>query len=281
MKNPITMALRRLLTALPLVFVLTGCGGGDGPDDSEVEGPFSAMVLTHVLPEGGLQSQLEPIRLKATGGELSPEISKYIVSLNDAILDESKVAILDNELVMSSTLIEGLNKIYIYAPDRSGNAAQPDFEIWAGTAMVAGLVIDASGNPVAGAEVVATLGDDQRVKASTTTDAAGNYQLRNFPARTVLVSVTGPTGLPGITSGVAGGLFSDVVLRPFGTPVSVNNNDFHLGTEGWISHDGVPLTLTPHIENPGPATPADIVRNTHATEARTMKPEAATIGPRP
>jgi len=278
MNNPITLAFRRLLIALPLLFVLTGCGGGDGPDDSEVEGPYSKIVLTHTLEPGGLQAQGDVIRMKAAVAELSRDLSQYSVHVNRAIVTEAQLHLNADVLTIRAHLLEGKNEIFVIAPDANGALINADFEIWAGTAMVAGQVIDASGNPVAGAEVVATLGDDQRVKATTTTDTAGNYQLRNFPARTVMVSVTGPTGLPGITSGVAGGLFSDVVLRPFGTPVSVNNNDFHLGTEGWISHDGVPLTLTPHIENPGPATPADIVRNTHATEARQDSPyEAAAL----
>ena len=117
---------------------------------------------------------------------------------------------------MSLMLTERKNQLSIIAIDIQGNPAIADFEIWAGSAPVQGRVIDANGNPVAGAEVVAALGDNQTVKATTTADASGTYLLRNFPARTVLVSVTGPTGLPGITSGVA------VVLRPFGTPVSVN-----------------------------------------------------------
>ena len=123
---------------------------------------------------------------------------------------------------MSLMLTERKNQLSIIAIDIQGIPAIADFEIWAGSAPVQGRVIDANGNLVAGAELVAALGDNQTVKATTTADASGTYLLRNFPARTVLVSVTGPTGLPGITSGVAGGVFSDVVLRPFGTPVSVN-----------------------------------------------------------
>ena len=149
-------------------------------------------------------------------------------------------------------LTERKNQLSIIAIDIQGIPAIADFEIWAGSAPVQGRVIDANGNLVAGAEVVAALGDNQTVKAITTANASGTYLLRNFPARTVLVSVTGPTGLPGITSGVAGGVFSNVVLRPFGTPISVNNNDFHLGTEGWISHGGVALTLTPPSKTRAP-----------------------------
>jgi hypothetical protein len=259
MQKRIRTQLRRLIAIIPMVALLTGCGGGsDGPDETEREEPFSEMVLTHVLADGGLQAQGAPIRLKATGGELSKDLSGYVFSLNRDVVNRSIVNILNDEIILSLTLIEGKNQVTVFAPDSVGNAAIADFDIWSGSASVMGRVLDETGRPVSGAVVVASLGDDPEVNARTVTDTSGNYRLNNFPAQTVLVDVTGPSGLPGTTSGVAGGLFSDVILLPFGTPVSVTNNDFRLGTEGWIGRGNAQLSLVPHVENPGPAAPTNL-----------------------
>ena len=252
MHFPIYIALRRFAGAAAVAFFLIGCGGGgDGPQESEMEQPFSRMVLTHELTEGSLQPLEDPVRLKATNGVLLSTIASQSVTLNGDAVSGPSIRIADNALVLSLPLNDGRNQVVVYAPDNAGNATQTNFTIWAGVSTVTGRVLDADGNPVVGATVVAALGDDQSVKASTTTDDTGGYSLHNFPAKTVLVTATGPNGLSGFSSGHAGTDFEDLVLRPFGTPVSVANNDFHLGTEGWISDNGRPLNVEPHVEHPG------------------------------
>ena len=262
MNHSIFRSLRSLTLFLIVSVTLTGCGGADGPQESELEAPFSDMVLHHVVADASLQSSRQPIRLRATGGQLSSEISQLTVYLDDSIVPTAYLDVTNNDLLISAARLEGLHKLVIYAPDTLGNAAVVDIELWDGQNDVRGYVRDDSGVPVAGAAVIASIGDDQRFNAAVVTGSDGSYYLRNFPARTTLVHVTGPTGNPGITSGIPGYPFSDVILRPFGVPVATPNLDFQEGTAGWAASEGAILTLTPHVENPGPATQADVQRNT-------------------
>jgi len=274
-------ALKALAVAFALVAGLSACGGGGGdnvspavdtpapapaptptpsapavsatdPDPDEAEPAGSNMELTAVRAPDALQPSTAAVTLAATGAALSTSLADYTVYLNDQLLDASALSVSAGQLVMTAALAEGRNDIQVFAPDATGAPVEASMTVWAGTQKVAGRVVDQGGNPVAGATVVAALGDDSTVTATTTTDAAGNYTLSNFPGRTVLVAVTGPTGLPGAAASIAGTPFADVVLLAFGTPVAAPNNDFSSGTNGWLNTNGASLTLIAHAESPGP-----------------------------
>ena len=253
-----------LLLSAALVAGLAACDGRDAvtektaavvddrPDPYEQEAPLSDMTLTHVRSGDALQAQWAPVRFKAAGAALITDLEKYSVYLNDVLLNASALAVAGDNLSIQAGLKEGKNVILVFAPDQGGSPVEFEAEVWAGSATVQGRVVDESGNPVGGATVVAALGDDSQITAKTTTDSAGTYVLQNFPARTVLVAVTGPTGIPGSTSSLAGSAFPDVVLYKFGVPVPAANNDFQAGTTGWINRNGANLSLEDHVEDPGP-----------------------------
>lgn len=224
----------------------------DRPDPYEQEAPLSDMTLTHVRSADALQAQWAPVRFKAAGAALTTDLEKYSVYLNDVLLNAPALAVAGDNLSIHAGLKEGKNVILVFSPDQGGAPVEFEAEVWAGSATVQGRVVDESGNPVGGASVVAALGDDSKITAKTSTDSAGKYLLQNFPARTVLVSVTGPTGIPGSTSSLAGSAFPDVVLYKFGVPVPATNNDFLAGTSGWINRNGANLSLEDHVEDPGP-----------------------------
>ncbi|MOA06352.1 hypothetical protein D3C78_1259830 [compost metagenome] len=121
-----------------------------------------------------------------------------------------------------------------------------------GAESVQGRVVDEAGNPVSAAVVIGALADDSTITATTTTDSAGQYVLNDFPKRTAIVTVTGPTGLFGSTTSLAGTAFPDVVLLIFSAPVSLEIHALSRGTTGWINRNGASLSLVDHIENPGP-----------------------------
>lgn len=224
----------------------------DRPDPYEQEAPLSDMTLTHVRSGDALQALWAPVRFKAAGAALITDLERYSVYLNDVLLNASALVVAGDSLSIHAALKEGNNKINVIGPDQADLLVQIVAEVWAGSATVQGRVVDESGNPVGGATVVAALGDDSKTTATTSTDSAGKYVLQNFPARTVLVSVTGPTGIPGSTSSLAGSAFPDVVLYKFGVPVPAANNDFLAGTKGWINRNGANLSLEDHVEDPGP-----------------------------
>lgn len=256
-----------LCAALILVKSLTACGGGGGsgnkstppsppvastdPDSHEQEPTLSAMTLSHVRTSDALQAQGLPLRFKATGAAFSSDLSLYTIYLNGDLVNESALSITGDELSINSTLTDGKNEVFVFAPDGVGAPVEGEAVVWAGASAVQGRVVDETGNPVSGVTVVAALGDDST--ATTTTDASGHYVLNNFPARTVLVQVTGTNGLLGSTASVAGSAFPDVVLLGFGTPVASLKNDFLAGTSGWTNHNGASLTLVDHVDSPKPA----------------------------
>lgn len=253
----------------------------DRPDPYEQEAPLSDMTLTHVRNDDALQALWAPVRFKATGAVLSTDLEKHSIYLNDVLLNASALAVEGDSLSIHAALQEGNNKINVIGPDQADMLVQVVAEVWAGSATVQGRVVDESGNPVGGATVVAALGDDSKTTARTTTDSAGKYVLQNFPARTVLVSVTGPTGIPGSTSSLAGSAFPDVVLFKFGVPVPSANNEFMAGTTGWINRNGANLSLEEHVENPGPEADA-MPQPMHAPgmQLQTLPAAPTLVGPK-
>ncbi len=254
-----------LCTAVALAGGLAACDGRDdvaekvsapvgamAPDPHEQEAPLSDMALTHVRSSDALQAQGSPLHFKATGAALSTDLSRYTVYVNKSVMDESTLIVEGDRLSVASALKDGRNEVSVYAPDAGGAPVEARASIWAGTVSVQGRVVDEAGNPVSGATVVGALADDSTITATTTTNSAGQYVLNNFPKRTVIVTVTGPAGLSGSTSSLAGTVFPDVVLLSFSAPVSLENHDFSRGTEGWINRNGASLSLVDHIENPGP-----------------------------
>jgi len=256
--------------ALVVVAGMAGCDGreqstqtppaasvSDGPDPNEREAPWSAMNLEHVRSSNSLQAQGGPVQFKASGAVLSNDMSMYTVYVNRSIVDEATLRVEGDMLTVASALEDGINPVSVYGPDAEGALVVHKTAIWAGTASVHGLVVDESGNPVAGATVIGALADDASATATTTTDGAGRYVLNNFPERTVIVTAKGADNLSGMTSGLAGADFPNLVLWSFGTPVTTPNNDFSRGTEGWINRSGgPPPTLEDYVENPGPQSAA-------------------------
>jgi len=244
---------------------MTGCDGReqtventpaaavfDAPDPNEQEAPLSDMKLTHVRSSDALQAQGLPVQFKASGAELSSDLSRYAVYVNRSIVDTANLRIVGDLLTLTSSLQDGENDVSVNAPDANGAPVEADTSIWAGTASVQGKVVHEGGSPLAGATVVAALTEDPTVTATTTTDHAGRYVLNNFPKQTVVVTATGTGSLSGSTIGQAGEDFHDIVFWSFGVPVATPSLDFSRGTEGWISRRGPPPTLADHVENPGP-----------------------------
>lgn len=297
MNSRIGKTLSGCIASAILGALLGACGGGGGneaapasaavvsatdPDPSEQEITSSVVSLSPVRGVDSLQAQAKPLRLKATGGALAIDLASYSVYLNGGLLPEAALSVAGDELSINSALVEGKNEVLVFAPDASGSPLQAQTSVWAGSAVVSGKVIDETGKPVSGATVLAALGDDSSVTATTTTNALGQYTLSNFPARTVLVSVTSQSGLPGSTASVAGSSFPDVVLLSFATPVLTPNSDFLAGTAGWSNRNGASLTLVDHVAAPG-ATPSsvDAKMSPLATAAATKDLRVGTSGQGP
>lgn len=266
---------KSFLMAFFVATILAGCGGGDSPvptpaslinpptavDTTEVEQALSPAALTVQLSPGGLVSATSPITLGIADGALVADLSQYSVYVNGALVDGAALAVSAGALQISAPLISGINNVQVYAPDVTGNPIEASLKFGAGSSVVSGRVVSKDGSPVVGAEVVASLGDDPGITARATTDAKGVYTLNNFPQRTVLVAVVGPSGIPGASSGIGGSPFPDTVLVEFGVPVSVANNDFSLGQVGWTNVNGASVSLIEHTEDvgPKPATTPNLV----------------------
>ncbi|MEB0023274.1 carboxypeptidase regulatory-like domain-containing protein, partial [Actimicrobium sp. CCI2.3] len=206
-------------------------------------------------PDNALVAANGPVTVDAIGGNLVSDVSAYTVYLNNVLIAPGSLVATPTSLRISAPLTDGVNMLLIFAPDEDGNVIEAQLPFGAGVSDVTGRVVDKAGNPVAGAKVVAALGDDAKLAAETTTDTGGNYKLGNFPTRTVLISVIGPSGLPGTTSGVPGTTFPTTALVELDTPVATLNNDFSQGILGWKNPGNAKLTLIPHTETVGPTTP--------------------------
>uniref|UniRef100_UPI0028F15BC1 hypothetical protein n=1 Tax=Comamonas antarctica TaxID=2743470 RepID=UPI0028F15BC1 len=108
----------------------------DAPDPNEQEAPLSAMELTHVRSSDALQAQGLPVQFKASGAELSNDLSRYAVYVNRSIVDTVNLRIGGDLLTLTSALQDGENDVSVNAPDAKGAPVEADTSIWAGTASV-------------------------------------------------------------------------------------------------------------------------------------------------
>lgn len=169
---------------------------------------------------------------------------------NDQLVPASQVVYGPDFIQVNQLLANGQNKVTFEAIDDQGNLIRRNYILWAGAKNVTGSVLDANGQLIAGAEVVAKLGDDQSISAAVSS-MDGTFSFEHIPTRTVIIEARTPDG--GI--GVAGinGLDSLAIIEvsPLNPPSQIDNNDFSGGTlDGWDIGNS-PVTLIPHDPGSG------------------------------
>ena len=220
---------------------------GTLPQEDEPEYVSEAVALLEGAGEKGFSPAGAPITFRLSCPTLQTGPDAVIVYDNGAPVPYESLALTGNSVTLTAGLASGRHELTLVAQDVFGYGIHARFVVWAGQFSVPVLVLDESGAPAAGAQVVAKLSDDPTVSASLTTDATGRGTFANLPNRSynVIAQAAGNRFATQPTS-----VFDGTVvlrLRGFKPASPVDNNDFSQGTAGW-DIGSAPVAIVHHVE---------------------------------
>lgn len=221
-------------------------GEGTNPLDESL--PAGALALVGRSAEtfssrtGGLQFSL-------AGAEFDNAPDETIVTVNGVRVPAGNLAIQPHLLTANVALAEGRNEISLKAYDTIGRPLYHEVTVWAGSYTLRVNLVNADGTAFTQqANVVAALSDDPGVTAQGLT-SSGTITFTNLPGRTIVLKAVGVNGNEIGTAGVLGweGV-ATIKMAGFNAPSTVSNNDFSLGTAGWVIAPGAVAAVIPHQE---------------------------------
>lgn len=215
-----------------------GCGSKPHTEADHDSSESPSAGTLHLV--GASESAFNPVgasvRFEAEGAELSAHPGDLNWVFNDLVQIEAE----------SVSLTEGRNDLSLYAADTTGGLLFGRAAVWAGAYALDATVLDTLGQPVDGAEVTVALGADETISANATA-AAGVAHFENLPGQTLFVIAHSADNALGLVP-IAGNVGTvDISLEGIGVPSPIDNNDFHLGTEGWVVGQAN-VQLIPHYE---------------------------------
>ena len=239
------------------------------------ENPEPANPLDVFLPAGALQlvgrsangfnSRSGPLEFSLTGAEFEQELASVTLTINGAPVNPAAITVGANLLSVAVTLANGRNDVALKTYDTTGRPLYFHATLWAGSANLQVRLVNPDGSLFTQpATVSATLSDDLSVSTEAAT-STGTVVFPDMPARTILLQAKGSGNEFG-TAGVIGTQGLVVIkMLGFGSPSSVDNNDFSQGLAGW-DLGTAPVSIVPHVENvpgfpaaaPAPATAASL-----------------------
>lgn len=250
-----------------------------------VNTPPAEDPAEQVLPDGALtlvdlDSQTfnptsKPIVFALKGASFDQAPDSVTLVVNEQEIDRAQLTVEPGAITApANLLLDGANRIRLKAYDTLGRPLYLQATIWAGASELRVNLVDGAGQPLTGqATVRATLSDDHEVSVEGTSNN-GAVVFANVPFRTILLEGKTADNRFG-TAAVLGNVGNTTLaLIGFGSPSTVDNNDFDHGTDGW-EVDGAPVTVGPHDE--GSSAPAG---GTQAA-ASTLALEAGAYGPTP
>jgi hypothetical protein len=224
---------------LPLILTV---GGGEILEEVGSQGIFQI--------EGISLSAINPltntVMLKVLGANLTTDKTKILVMINDFSVSVDNFELFPNLIQFSGSLVSGRNDLAVVAEDDQGAVLSLRTTIWAGDNTLTVTVIEENNQPVDGANVLLALVDDQNIKLQQVSQN-GQVIFQNIPKTTIIVEAKdsgnryGSFGTTGDVSSV------EVKVSPLLSPSLIDNNDFSLGTSGWVTNSAS-IELIPHVE---------------------------------
>lgn len=220
---------------------------GTEPNDNEVEWISESIASLENTSEKTVTAAGTPITFRLSCSTLNTSSDSVIIYDNGLPLPYSALTLTDNSVTLTNGLTSGRHLLELVALDVYGFTIEKRVVLWVGSHTIPVLVIDETGAPVAGAEVVAKLSDDPDVTVTIVTDATGQGALSNLPNRSfnILASTT-DNRVATRPASVFDGLVT-LQLLGFNPPSTIDNNDFSQGTAGW-DIGSAPVSIIPHVE---------------------------------
>ncbi len=263
-------------------FVVNWSGKGNGVKGSgknlrvvvPTSGTSPAQLALDASLAGKFAASPLDVVVDVTNAVPSGYPADYSVTVNGAAFAGAvSIDAAHGKIVIPETVLEdGKNAVVVVGKDSMGLSFTGSVVVWFGTHALVVTVDDASSAPVANADVVASLGDDQTLFFSGKTDASGHITFNGVPDRTMIVTATGPSNSFGTTADVGSVGAMTVVLLGFDAASAIDNSDFATGDASGWNLGTAPTAIQPHVEDVGP-TKAATVDNDLALETSGEGPQ--------
>jgi len=218
------------------------------PDENEYEEISPAQVTLTGVSELGFNPVNAIVGFEVTGAMVTNNLGDIHAFHNGWPVPRSSIQrISANQITLTSVLVEGKNELHLVAQDSNDLTIEKDVTLWAGNKTLTGLIFfEDNHQPAPGIAVIAKLGDNQEIMATSTSSQSGVFQFLNLPARTIILTAMA-NGNHFLASTAANGGQGTVELSLMGfhEPSSIINNDFSLGTTGW-EIGTAPVQIIPH-----------------------------------
>ena len=217
----------------------------DNPLDHSL--PLGALSLASGSPDTFVSRN--GLKWTLNGADFDTEwLADFVLTVNGYRVPTSSLTADAHTLTAGITLADGRNDVSLKAYDTVGRPLYYHATLWAGSYSFTVRLVNPDGTTfTTQTNVVAALSDDPSVteQAITTT---GTVTFTNFPGRTILIKARGLGNEIG-TAGIVGYQGSTTIkMVGFNAPSTVSNNDFSLGTAGWVIGPGTPVWIIPHTE---------------------------------
>ena len=237
----------------------------DGPDENEHESPSPAQVNLLGVSETTFNPINAIVRFQIVGESLSSSADDVTILQNERAISSSSVNVSLNEIAVSSVLSEGRNHLILIAKDSQDRLIYKEVVLWSGNRSINVTILDENNQLITGATVIAKLGDDQTVLSAASSNN-GMVVFNNLPDRTIIFEASASENRFTTVATTGGADAIQLKLLAFNKPSSIDNNDFHLGTDGW-EIGNAPVQIVPHQEalnavSQSPAIHNDLVPGT-------------------
>ncbi len=192
-----------------------------------------SLKLLNIV-QGGLNPIVDQLNIGVSGGTLSTlgiDDSRVQATLNGLRIPLSSIHVTEDSIAVNARAFPGLNVLEISCNDSGNKSVIQKWEFISGERTLRVQVVDANGIPVSGAKILATVSKTPLVEVSGMTRPDGYATFSNLIYGTVPLS----TFVEGKGSAIGFGGSGETVLqlKEIGSPSLIDNNDFHLGLDGW------------------------------------------------
>lgn len=246
------------------IYIVTANSGSTSASDSFVLGVSTTSIANlDIVPEItgdltltgvtelGLNSLQPTLTYTSEGFSFNNLLQIASITVNGELL-ETPLTFAEQSIVFQPLLQDGLNTISFKSYDIDGRPVYKTSEIYAGGNSLTVNLVDELGNFIPqDATINLKLADNLSV--SVNIDAQlGTATFVNVPNRTILLEADSLDNKYGVSGGLGTDGSVDIVLREFGLPSEIDNNDISLGLAGWETSSSSSVSVVPHDETQGP-----------------------------
>lgn len=228
-----------------LIWVFDGKFINDNEPPSDDDESLSSGRISTALKEGVLYPVGTDVVLTLNDVQFSTGTGEVTLLHNENLVESLTVNV--DSILVPNLLVDGINKIVLYANDNNQNQLVFEITLWAGGNSTFINVLNAQGESIT-ANLKLRLADDETVGFDAVAEG-GIYDAVNLPSRTVIIEARTPSNEFG-SGALIGGMDSAITItvKRIGEPSDIDNNDFSQGLLGWKINGNGTVTIIPEID---------------------------------